>query len=248
MIVEFPAAADPPVPGLEPWAELARAAGPGGETLVLRRCGDAFEIRCDGWELMSNRAHHSEQTLARLGCAGLAAGARVLIGGLGMGYTLRAALEVLPADARVTVAEIFAQVMAWNHGPLAPLSHRALDDPRVELRCADVAALLDRAAFDAVLLDTDNGPDAAMLAHNAALYSCDGLLRLRDALAPGGRLAVWSADRSPGFEVRLAACGLAWRRVDVPARRATDDPLHSLYLATPAGPAPTALVSVGQCG
>ncbi len=233
---------------MEPWTELARARGPGGETLVLRRCGAAFEIRCNGWELMSNRAHHSEQTLGRLGCAGLAGGARVLIGGLGMGYTLRAALDVLPADARVTVAEIFRQVVAWNHGPLAPLAHHALDDRRVEMRCADVAALLDGAAFDAVLLDVDNGPDAAMLAQNAALYSCDGLLRLRSALAPGGRLAVWSAARSPGFEARLAACGLAWRRMHVPARRATDDPQHTLYLATPAGPRPTPMAAAGQCG
>ena len=105
----------------EPWTELARAQGPGGESLVLRRRGDAFEIRCDGWELMSNRAHHSEQALGRLGCADLPGGARVLIGGLGMGYTLRAALDTLPADARVTVAEIFGQVVAWNRGPLAAL-------------------------------------------------------------------------------------------------------------------------------
>lgn len=221
---------------MEPWTELAHAQGPGGESLVLRRRGGTFEIRCDGWELMSNRAHHSEQALGRLGCAGLASGARVLIGGLGMGYTLRAALDALPADARVTVAEIFDQVAEWNRGPLAALAHRPLDDPRVALRRADVASLLAAATFDAVLLDVDNGPDAAMLAQNAALYSCAGLHRLRGALAPGGRLAVWSADRSPGFEARLAACGLAWRGVDVPARGAADDPLHTLYLATRAAP------------
>ena len=219
---------------MEAWTELARAQEPGSERLVLRHRGGTFEIRCDGWDLMSNRAHHSEQMLGRLGCAGLAGGPRVLIGGLGMGYTLRAALDVLPTDARVTVAEIFHQVVAWNRGPLAALAQRPLDDERVEVRCADVAALLDGAAFDAVLLDIDNGPDAAMLARNSALYSRDGLLRLRGALVGGGRLAVWSADRSPGFEARLTACGLAWRCVDVPARGRPGDPLHSLYLAIPA--------------
>ena len=110
---------------MEPWTELARARGPGGENLVLRRRGGMFEIRCDGWDLMSNRAHHSEQMLGRLACAGLPGTERggaphVLIGGLGMGYTLRAALDALPAGARVTVAEIFAEVVDWNRGPLAP--------------------------------------------------------------------------------------------------------------------------------
>jgi spermidine synthase len=213
------------------WTELARALAPGGECLVLRRCGGIFEIRCDGWDLMSNRAHHSEQTLGRLACAGLAGAPRVLIGGLGMGYTLRAALDALPAAARVTVAEIFAAVVDWNRGPLAALAGRPLDDPRVDVRCADVAALLAGAAYDAILLDVDNGPQALMLAGNAALYTPLGLSALRAALAPGGRLAVWSANRSPRFEAALAGCGLAWRRTEVPARGAPGDPLHTLYLA-----------------
>ena len=223
------------MPADDPWAELAHAQAPAGEILELRRRGGGLEIRCNGWELMSNRAHASEQALGRLGCAGLPGAPRVLIGGLGMGYTLRAALDVLPADARVIVAELFPQVVAWNRGPLAGLAHRPLDDARVEPRCADVAALLDEGTFNAVLLDVDNGPDAAMLAQNAALYSSAGLLRLRGALAEGGRLAVWSAGRSPGFEARREACGLPWRGVDMPARGAPDDPLHHLYIATQAG-------------
>ncbi len=224
---------------MEPWTELAHARGPGGENLVLRRRGGMFEIRCDGSDLMSNRAHHSEQMLGRLACAGLPGTERggaphVLIGGLGMGYTLRAALDALPAGARVTVAEIFAEVVEWNRGPLAALAGRPLDDPRVALRCADVATLLEtapmrRVAYDAILLDVDNGPDAAMLGRNTSLYSSNGLYRLCSALVPGGILSVWSADRSPGFEARLSACGLDWRRIDVPARGATDDPLHTLY-------------------
>ena len=97
--------------------------------------------------------------------------------------------------------------------------------------CADVATLLDSAAFEAILLDVDNGPEAAMLAGNAALYTAEGRRRLRAALVPAGRLAVWSADPSPGFEARLTACGLSWRRRDVPARGMPEDPLHTLYLA-----------------
>lgn len=229
---------DPPaLAQIAPWLDLAQARGPGGETLVLRRRGDEVEIRCDGWEMMSNRAHHSEQELGRLGCAGLAGAPRVLIGGLGMGYTLRAALDVLPTGAQVAVAEIFAQVIAWNRGLLAALSGSALDDPRVTLHGADVAGVLTPGGFDAVLLDVDNGPDAALLAQNAALYGPDGLLRLRAALAPGGRLAVWSANCSPGFETRLAGSFATWRRVEVPARGAAEDPRHSLYLATNTDPA-----------
>ncbi len=218
---------------MDAWIELARAHGPGGESLVLRQRGGTFEIRCDGWDLMSNRAHHSEQALGRLGCEGLpGAHPHVLIGGLGMGYTLRAALDTLPAGARVTVAEVLAEVVDWNRGPLADLAGRPLDDPRVALCRADVATLLHGAVFEAILLDVDNGPDAAMVAGNAALYSGNGLRRLCAALVRGGRLAVWSADRSPAFEARLSICGWRWRRVDVPARGAADDPLHTLYLVT----------------
>jgi spermidine synthase len=198
---------------------------------VLRRRGGIFEIRCDGWDLMSNRAYHSEQMLGRLACTGLAGAARVLIGGLGMGYTLRAALDALPAAACVTVVEMFAQVVDWNRGLLAGLAGRPLDDARVAVCRADVATLLDEAAFDAILLDVDNGPDAAMLADNATLYTTKGLHRLRAALTPGGRLAVWSADPSPRFEARMTECGLDWQRTDVAARGAPDDPLHTLYMA-----------------
>lgn len=218
----------------EPWTELARARAPAGEPLVLRRRGDEFEIRCGGWELMSNRAHHSEQALGQLACAGLGVSAHVLLAGLGMGYTLRAALDVLAPGARVTVAEIIPEVVAWNRGPLAPLADRPLEDARVTVHPADVATLLHRAAYDAILLDIDNGPNAAMLAGNAALYEAEGLHRLRRALRPNGSLAIWSADPSPTFAARLTACGFDWRATDVPARGAEGDPLHTLYLAAPA--------------
>lgn len=218
-----------------PWEILDEAEARSGERLVLRRRGGEFSIRCDGWDLMGSRAQHSEQELARLGCAGLPDGARVLIGGLGMGYTLRAALDALPAGARVTVAEIFPAVTAWNRGPLAPLAGRPLDDPRVEVATADVTSLLAPGRWEAILLDVDNGPDATSLAPNTALYGAAGLARLAAALAPepGSQLGVWSADISPAFETVLAQSGWTWRREDVPARGLPSDPLHALYFAYP---------------
>lgn len=213
--------------------ELARAVMPDGGELVLCRRGEDYEIRCNGWELMSNRAHASEAALARLACARLDRGARLLIGGLGMGYTLRAALDALDASASLIVAELLPEVVAWNRGLLAPLAGRPLDDARVRVESRDVAAVLAEApgGFDAVLLDVDNGPEAVMLPGNHRLYAADGLALIGAALRPGGVLAVWSADRSPGFEARLTAAGWAWSAADVPARGAADDPLHTIYLA-----------------
>jgi spermidine synthase len=221
---------------MQPWIELSQARTAAGDTLVLRQRGGIFEIRCNGWDLMSNRAHHSEETAAALACAPLTAPApRVLIGGLGMGYTLRAALDRLPATARVIVAELLPAVIAWNRGPLAPLAGHPLDDPRVAVMCGDVAVVLEQAdRFDAIVLDADNGPDAVMLAGNQRLYSCEGLRVARQRLCPGGTLAVWSADRSPGFERRLAATGFEWRSTDVPARGDPADPHHIIYLASAA--------------
>jgi len=158
----------------------------------------------------------------------------LLIGGLGFGYTLRAALSHLPRSARVIVAELLPEIIAWNRGPLAPLASHPLADPRVSVACTDVAALLhtaEPARFDAILLDTDNGPDAVMLAGNASLYGPESLRLIRRGLRPAGTLAVWSADPSPRFEHNLRAAGFQWDAHDVPARGAPDDPLHTIYLA-----------------
>lgn len=217
------------------WHELARAVTACGDELVLRERAGTFEIRCNGWDLMSNRAHHSEQWMARTACERLPTGApRVLIGGLGMGFTLRAALDVLPAAAQVVVAELLPEIIAWNRGVLASLAHRPLDDPRVCVACADVAELLQPDSFDAIVLDVDNGPDAVMLRGNAALYAPEGVQRMQRALRAGGVLAVWSASPSPLFEQILRKVGLRWERDDIPARGAEGDPLHSIYSATTA--------------
>jgi spermidine synthase len=158
---------------------------------------------------MLSDTHGSEDALASLGCAGpLAAGRvpiRVLIGGLGMGFTLRATLDLLPASARITVAELVPSVIEWNRGPLAHLAGRPLDDPRVTLRPGCVGETLadSRQAFDVVLLDVDNGPAAFTTAGNARLYERAGLIDAHRALAPGGALAVWSAQDDVKFVRRL---------------------------------------------
>ena len=217
----------------DPWVEVASARTGAGDELILRRRGERFEIRCNGAELMANRAHHSEEELARLALAGaLAAAPVVLIGGLGMGYTLRAALDVLPDRADVTVAEALPEIVAWNRGPLAALAGRPLEDARVRVMVGDVGEMLRRSAdLDAVILDVDNGPDALSLAANGQLYTLEGLALIRGALAPKGTLALWSSSRSASFERRLAGAGFDWRVVAVPARGMAGDPDHAIYLA-----------------
>ena len=152
----------------------------------------------------------SEVALATLGCRDVPRRApRVLVGGLGMGFTLRAALDVVSPDAVVVVSELMPAVVEWNRGPLGPLAAHPLDDPRVRLEIGDVRDALrsNRAAFDAVLLDVDNGPDAFSAATNASLYNDDGIAAARDALKPAGTLAVWSVRNDRAFVTRLKRAG-----------------------------------------
>jgi spermidine synthase len=219
---------------MEPWIDLAEAQTVGGDRLVLRERAGVFEIRCNGWELMSNRSHHSETVMAHLACERVKGVAPVvLIGGLGMGYTLRAALDSLSAQSRVVVAEVLAEVVAWNRGPLGPLAGCPLDDPRVEIADGDVVSLLTAPGdgFDGIILDVDNGPDALSVASNRRLYDGAGIALIGKALRPGGVLAVWSADRSPAFEAAMTAAGLRWNVFAVPARGTRGDPEHAIYLA-----------------
>ena len=222
------------------WEVLDRATTPEGTPLTLSRSGADFLIRANGRGLMGSDAHGSEEALAALGCAHARALAapRVLVGGLGMGYTLRAALDLLPAGARVTVAELLPAVVAWSRGPLAGLAGAPLDDPRVEVAIGDVAALLTGrpAGFDAVLLDVDNGPVALAQEANAGLYGERGARRAFEALAPGGDLAVWSAGPDEGYLARLRRAGFAATAHTVPARPGPRAPLHTVFVGRrPAG-------------
>jgi len=217
---------------MKPWIELGRARAPGGGELTLHQRDREFVIRVDGTELMSSRLHGSEERLAEVGCPPGAAAPRVLVGGLGMGFTLRAALDALPANARVVVAEISDAVVDWNRAALAPLAGAPLSDPRVTVHVGDVGDAMRDERFDAILLDVDNSPHALTRPGNGALYSERGLAVARRALRPGGRLAVWSAVRAPAFERRLRRGGFA---VEVHAAKARGDrggATHIIYVGS----------------
>jgi spermidine synthase len=219
---------------MKPWTELDRATAPGGAVLVLCQRGKELVIRVDGFELMGSRASASEAQLAALGCAGLRglSGARVLIGGLGMGFTLRAALRALGDDARVDVAELVPAVVKWNRGVLAPLAGAPLEDPRARVLEEDVAHVIQRSegAYHAILLDVDNGPSALTAPANARLYDDAGLARAKRALAAGGVLAVWSTGDDPKFTARLAKAGFS-ARVERPAATFGGGRRHVVWVA-----------------
>jgi spermidine synthase len=219
---------------VKPFERLDEATAPDGTVLTLYRHDGAYVIRVAGVELMSTRRHHSEDRLAELVCAPLGgvAGARVLIGGLGLGFTLRAALRALAADAAVTVVELVEGVIRWNAEPAYALAGAAMRDPRVTVRHADVADVLAASpgAFDGIMLDVDNGADALTTASNARLYRAAGIRTAAAALRPGGRLAYWSAVPDPAFADALRRAGLAVEAT--PARaHATAGPRHALYVA-----------------
>lgn len=219
-----------------PWELLDRAQVPGsGEELRLCRRGPEFSIRVAGCELMNSRLHGSEDALAELACARLAGrpSPRLLIGGLGMGYTTAAALQRLGADGRVVVAELVPAVVRWNQGPLAELAGRPLEDARVRVCVADVAQVLrdGRNSFDAILLDVDNGPEGLTRKDNDWLYGRAGLAAAFAALRPGGVLAVWSATANESFTGRLSQAGFTVEQVRVRARGARGGGRHTIWLA-----------------
>lgn len=194
-----------------PWQTLATAVAPDGQPLTLSRRGHEWLIRVGGWDLMSNRDDTSARALTELGCRGLEsrAGVRVLIGGLGMGFSVAPAVERLPSDATIDVAELVPAVVEWNRGPLAELAGHPLADPRVHVHVGDVAALIRsaHARWDAILLDVDNGPDALAHSSNAGLYGQAGLREAHRALRPGGVLAVWSYSDAGEFAKQLERAG-----------------------------------------
>ncbi|TGE02718.1 hypothetical protein EU555_01120 [Methylobacterium nonmethylotrophicum] len=224
------------------WTELDAGPIPGRSgALRLMRREDEFLIVVAGMELMGSHRSGSEQALATLACAGLRdhPAPRVLIGGLGMGFTLRAALAALGPQARIVVAELVPAVVAWARGPLAPIFGGCLDDPRVEIREADVTRVIQSGpeAFDAILLDVDNGPRGLVSRANDRLYDIWGLKRARWALRPGGLLGVWSGCPDRKFKARLQRTGFAVTEHRIRAERPGRAP-HVVWIATrPAGDA-----------
>jgi len=219
-----------------PWVQLDSARTPeGGQELRLKRRGSEFSIMLGANELMNSRLSGSEEALARLSHQRIAGHKRprILIGGLGMGFTLRAALAELGNDAAIIVAELVPAVVAWARGPMAELFGGCLDDPRVTIQEMDVGQLIRSQAsiYDAILLDVDNGPEGIVHKSNDALYNLQGLGAARTALKPGGVLAVWSQGPDSGFTRRLKQAGFAVEEVNTRAN-GKRGARHVIWIAT----------------
>jgi spermidine synthase len=219
---------------VKPLELLAETLTPDGTDMKLVRRDGEYIILANGKSLMSSRMHGSEEALAIFGCRRLRTLEQscVLVGGLGMGFTLRAMLDILPPDAQVIVAELIPAVVEWNRGPLGPLAGHPLKDRRVRVDVGDVAVTLrsGRSQFDAVLLDVDNGPTAFTASANAGLYDDRGLAAARAALKMGGVLAVWSASENRKFEQRLRYGGFAVEVERVRGRLKKGGPHHTIFL------------------
>lgn len=214
---------------------VGTAAVPDGDPLRLFRRGDEFTIAMGGNELMSSRMSGSEEALAEMSCDRLHHDAipHLLIGGYGMGFTLRTALARLGADARITVAELVPGIIDWARGPMTSMTAGCLDDPRVEIQLTDVAQVISTATrrYDAILLDVDNGPDGLTRVGNDRLYSAGGLARAKAALRRGGILAIWSAAPDPRFSRRLKDAGFQVEEISVRARSNGKGARHLIWFA-----------------
>ncbi|MSP46278.1 MAG: spermidine synthase [Xanthobacteraceae bacterium] len=220
-----------------PWVliDTAEVPGGGGE-LRLKRHGAEFAIMLGSDELMNSRLSGSEKALATIACERIRdrKAPRILIGGLGMGFTLRAALAALGPEARIIVAELVPAVVQWARGPMAEVFGTSLTDQRVGIREADVGELIraDASAYDAILLDVDNGPEGLTRKANDALYDLKGLSAARAALKPGGVLAVWSSGPNPKFTWRLGRAGFAVEEVRARANGPRGGARHVIWIAT----------------
>ncbi|WP_435546829.1 spermidine synthase [Desulfobacterium sp. N47] len=216
--------------------KIASAQTPGGSEMVLYQHDCDFSIQINGQDLMHSRQNESEQELARLGCAHLADinSPSILIGGLGMGYTLRKALDMLSPNAQVVVSELMDDVVEWNREHLGKLNKQPLEDKRVELITGDIVELISgsRNRFDAILIDIDNGSSAMTDSGNSRLYSHKGIYACRLALRKQGCLAVWSAEASKKFEQVMMNCNFNVRRFRVPAYKGSKSRSRFVWVAS----------------
>lgn len=221
---------------MRPWELLGETETPDGTGMKLMRRDKEYVIFSRGDILMSSRMHGSEEALAAFACeqARKLEAPSVLVGGLGLGYTLRATLDLMPPDATVVIAELVPAVVEWNRGPLAPLASNPLRDPRVQLEVGDVRRQLEGSPerFDVILLDVDNGPEAFTSQINVGLYGDNALASARAALKPGGVLAIWSGFDDRKFVRRLRYAGFTVRVEHVRARLKRGGPRHTIFLAT----------------
>jgi spermidine synthase len=226
-----------------PWLQIDTARVPGAEVeLRLMRRGSEFSMMLGPNELMNSRLSGSEEVLATLACKRIEAvkSPHLLIGGLGMGFTLRAALAVLGPEARIVVAELVPAVIKWAKGPMAEIFGDSLKDRRARILGADVIEVIEAhsSAFDSILLDVDNGPEGLIRKANDALYDLRGLKAIRRALRPGGVLAVWSSGPNGAFSKRLDAAGFDVNEVAVRATAKGSGARHVIWFAAKPGRAP----------
>jgi len=221
---------------MNPRIKIASALTPGGGRMELYRHDNDFTIQVNGQDLMLSRQHESELELARLGCAHLAGrkAPQILIGGLGMGYTLRQVLDMLGPDAKVIVGELVDAIVEWNRAFFRGLNGQPLEDERVDLRTVDVVGLISDAKdqFDTILLDIDNGPRAMTDSGNSRLYGREGILACRRALREHGCLAVWSAEPDKNFEQLLMSCGFHVTRFRVSAYKGSKSESRFVWVAS----------------
>ena len=222
---------------MDPWTQIDSAPVPGSDAeLTLLRSNDDFAIRISDvqGDLMNSRMYHSEEVLAQLGCnrLGTIDNARVLVGGLGMGFTLAAALRIVPASAEVIVAELVPKVVEWNQGPLGQCAGRPIDDDRARIHQGDVVAFLKqpKKKFDAILLDVDNGPEAMTASANGWLYTRAGLKTIYEKLRPEGIVAIWSVRADHVFTGKLKKTGFKVQAHTVRARPGKGS-RHTVFVA-----------------
>ncbi len=216
---------------MKPWITVGEAVSPDGTQLELVEHDGEYVIRADDLPLMSTRMHFSEVELARIACKKLKPGAKVMIGGLGFGYTLRSALDLIPKDGKAVQVELVPEIVEWNRGPLAEFAGRPLDDSRTELVEGDVAEVIRNAhnEFDAIMLDVDNGPSPVVDESNSWLYSDPGLQAIRRALKNGGSVAIWSADDEPKFPSRMRRNGFRADRHRVRTHKGKGGMRHIIF-------------------
>ena len=217
------------------WTELARAGNAAGDEILLRQRDEIYEIRYNGLELMSNVNFQSETVLAERSLRLLGRSARrILIGGLGMGFTLRAALNCVSETTEVTVCELIPEIIDWNHTYIGHLANYPLQDSRVEVRVGDVMVTLanSRGQYDLILMDTDNGPDFLVRSENNKIYARSGLDLVKRALMRGGIASFWSATVAPDFEALLDDLDCQWERQDICLLSARADAFHHIYFVT----------------
>ena len=216
---------------MKPWITVGEALSPDGTRLELVEHDGEYIIRADDLPLMSTRMHFSEIELARLVCNKLRPGAKVMIGGLGLGYTLRAALDLIPKDGKAVQVELVPEVIEWNKGPLAQFAEHPLDDKRTELVQNDVSKVIKNARneYDSIMLDVDNGPSPLVSERNAWLYTDHGLGAIRSALKNGGRVAIWSADDEPRFIPRMKRNGFRAETHHIQAHKGKGGIRHVIF-------------------